>query len=114
MKVVTLEEYLKRTSEMITPVQYIRAGETRKLVMIEPCEEALKDFASITSYAVDKLSYDGCATITARFEKDCCLLFEPNVKQLASDPYNVSVEYILRGVVEALEVEGRTNEKHQL
>ena len=108
----TIENYLMR-NERITPIQYARAGQVIKsLNIFISCKEHLNKFADIVDYSVDRYSPDGCASVIAKFKKDCFLVFEEEIRQLMSKPYTASIEYILCEVIEAFEVERRTNERH--
>lgn len=107
---LTIENYLKH-NERITPIQYVKAGQVIKsLTIFISCKEHLNKFADIVDYSVDRYSTDGCAGVIAKFKKDCLLVFEEEIRQLMSKPYTASIEYILCEVVEAFEVERRTNE----
>ena len=108
----TIENYLMHNGK-ITPIQYVKAGQVIKsLTILIPCKEHLNKFADIVDYSVDRYSPDGCASVIAKFKKDCLLVFEEGIRQLMSKPYTASIEYILCEVVEAFEVERRTNERH--
>lgn len=109
---LTIENYLKH-NERITPIQYVKAGQVIKSLTISiSCKEHLNKFADIVDYSVDRYSPDGCARVIAKFKKDCLLVFEEGIRQLMSKPYTASIEYILCEVIEAFEVERRTNERH--
>ena len=109
---LTIENYLKH-NERITPIQYVKAGQVIKSLTISiSCKEHLNKFADIVDYSVDRYSPDGCASVIAKFKKDCLLVFEEGIRQLMSKPYTASIEYILCEVIEAFEVERRTNERH--
>ena len=109
---LTIENYLKH-NERITPIQYVKAGQVIKsLTILIPCKEHLNKFADIVDYSVDGYSPDGCASVIAKFKKDCLLVFEEGIRQLMSKPYTASIEYILCEVIEAFEVERITNERH--
>ena len=109
---LTIENYLKH-NERITPIQYVKAGQVIKGLTISiSCKEHLNKFADIVDYSVDRYSPDGCASVIAKFKKDCLLVFEEGIRQLMSKPYTASIEYILCEVIEAFEVERRTNERH--
>lgn len=109
---LTIENYLKH-NERITPIQYVKAGQVIKSLTISiSCKEHLNKFADIVDYSVDGYSLDGCASVIAKFKKDCLLVFEEGIRQLMSKPYTASIEYILCEVIEAFEVERRTNERH--
>lgn len=109
---LTIENYLMH-NERITPIQYVKAGQVIKsLTIVISCKEHLNKFADIVDYSVDRYSPDGCASVIAKFKKDCLLVFEEGIRQLMSKPYTASIEYILCEVIEAFEVERRTNERH--
>lgn len=109
---ITIEDYLMH-NESITPIQYVKAGQVIKsLTIFISCKEHLNKFADIVDYSVDRYSPDGCASVIAKFKKDCLLVFEEGIRQLMSKPYTASIEYILCEVIEAFEVERRTNERH--
>jgi len=109
---LTIENYLKH-NERITPIQYVKAGQVIKSLTISiSCKEHLNKFADIVDYSVDRYSPDGCASVIAKFKKDCLLVFEEEIGQLMSKPYTASIEYILCEVIEAFEVERKTNERH--
>jgi len=109
---LTIENYLKH-NKRITPIQYVKAGQVIKSLTISiSCKEHLNKFADIVDYSVDRYSPDGCASVIAKFKKDCLLVFEEGIRQLMSKPYTASIEYILCEVIEAFEVERRTNERH--
>ncbi|MDU2009159.1 MAG: hypothetical protein E6738_05890 [Campylobacter concisus] len=109
---LTIENYLKH-NERITPIQYVKAGQVIKsLTILISCKEHLNKFADIVDYSVDGYSPDGCASVIAKFKKDCLLVFEEGIRQLMSKPYTASIEYILCEVIEAFEVERITNERH--
>ena len=109
---LTIENYLKH-NERITPIQYVKAGQVIKSLTISiSCKEHLNKFADIVDYSVDRYSPDGCASVIAKFKKDCLLVFEEGIRQLMSKPYTASIEYILCEVIEAFEVERRTNKRH--
>ena len=109
---LTIENYLKH-NERITPIQYVKAGQVIKSLTISiSCKEHLNKFADIVDYSVDRYSPDGCASVIAKFKKDFLLVFEEGIRQLMSKPYTASIEYILCEVIEAFEVERRTNERH--
>lgn len=109
---LTIENYLKH-NERITPIQYVKAGQVIKSLTISiSCKEHLNKFADIVDYSVDRYSPDGCASVIAKCKKDCLLVFEEGIRQLMSKPYTASIEYILCEVIEAFEVERRTNERH--
>lgn len=107
---LTIENYLKH-NERITPIQYVKAGQVIKsLTILISCKEHLNKFADIVDYSVDRYSPDGCASVIAKFKKDCLLVFEEDIRQLMSKPYTASIEYVLCEVIEAFEVERRTND----
>lgn len=109
---LTIENYLMH-NERITPIQYVKAGQVIKsLTILISCKEHLNKFADIVDYSVDRYSLDGCASVIAKFKKDCLLVFEEDIRQLMSEPYTASIEYILCEVIEVFEVERRTNERH--
>ena len=103
---LTIENYLKY-NKVITPVQYIEAGQEKKLTMFISCREYLEKVADITSYLEHTFSLDGLADATVKFKKDCLLVFEEQICQVLGES---SIEYFLWEVVEAFEVEGRTDE----
>lgn len=106
----TIENYLMH-NERITPIQYVKAGQVIKsLTILISCKEYLNKFADIVDYSVDRYSPDGCASVIAKFKKDCLLVFEEGIRQLMSKPYTASIEYILCEVIEAFEVERKINE----
>ena len=106
----TIENYLIH-NERITPIQYVKAGQVIKsLTILISCKEHLNKFADIVDYSVDRYSPDGCASVIAKFKKDCLLVFEEGIRQLMSKPYTASIEYILCEVIEAFEVERKINE----
>lgn len=107
---LTIENYLKH-NERITPIQYVKAGQVIKsLTILISCKEHLNKFADIVDYSVDRYSPDGCVSVIAKFKKDCLLVFEEDIRQLMSKPYTASIEYVLCEVIEAFEVERRTND----
>ena len=110
MEPMSIENYLKY-NKVITPVQYVEAGQVIKsLTILISCKEHLNKFADIVDYSVDRYSPDGCASVIAKFKKDCLLVFEEDIRQLMSKPYTASIEYMLCEVVEVSETERRTNE----
>jgi len=100
---ITIENYLMH-NERITPIQYVKAGQAIKsLTIFISCKEHLNKFADIIDYSVDRYSPDGCASVIAKFKKDCLLVFEEEIRQLMSKPYTASIEYVLCEVIEAFE-----------
>lgn len=99
---LTIENYLK-FNEVITPVQYVEAGQERSYLMHIFCKEYLEKIADIVSYSENTLG--DIAEITVKFRKDCCLVFE-------KDTYQGSTKYTVWQVIKATEIEGETNEKH--
>lgn len=108
METMSIENYLKY-NKVITPVQYVEAGQERTFTMFISCKEYLEEVADITNYVEQTLFSRELASVTVKFKKDCLLVFEEKVYQVLGES---NVEYFLWEVVDALEAEGRTNEKH--
>ena len=104
---LTIENYLKH-NKVITPVQYVEAGQERKFTMFISCKEYLEKVADIVSYSENPLN--DLAEVTVKFKEDCLLVFEGRINQEASDTYPDNIDYLLWEVVEAFEVKRRTNE----
>lgn len=107
--VVPIEDYLKY-NKVVTPVQYIEAGQERTFTMFISCKEYLEEVADITEYVEQTLFSREFASVTVKFRKDCLLVFEEKICQVLGES---SIEYFLWEVVNTLETEGRANnEKH--
>ena len=106
MESLTIENYLKY-NKVITPIQYVEAGQERKFTMFISCRECLEKVADITEYVEHTLFSREFANVTVKFKKDCLLVFEEKICQILGES---NIEYFLWEVVEA--VEGVSNEKN--
>ena len=106
MEPMSIENYLKY-NKVITPVQYVEAGQERTFTMFISCKEYLEEVADITNYVEHNLFSNRLASVTVKFKKDCLLVFEEKICQVLGES---NIEYFLWEVVDALEAEGRANE----
>lgn len=107
---MSIENYLKY-NKVITPVQYVEAGQERTFTMFISCKEYLEEVAEITNYVEQTLFSRELASVTVKFRKDCLLVFEEKICQVLGES---SIEYFLWEVVEALEAEGRANNETKI
>lgn len=71
--IVPIEDYLKY-NRVVTPVQYIEAGQEKAFTMFISCKEYLEEVADITEYVEHKLFDREFASVTVKFRKDCLLV----------------------------------------